>query len=184
MTIVDIEWLKWKNSSLHVYIDSFVVCSCTLPMLLYGMPIDLVIVIKKIQHNASFSFYSYAGGICILLACGPNTTWFMPKCSGCIFKIEVCMKNEDGTFRHSNIRPLHGLEMSGIIHCHIPEHYIMLTSSVILSAASSWVLGISWICSSPSTFFLFVFVFFFALDTCIYIYFNYFFFLVWVAKFW
>ena len=132
------------------------VCFCTLPIFLYGMPIDLVTVIKKIQHNASCSFSSYAGGVSILLACGPNTTWFMPKCSGWIFKIEVCVKNEDGTFRHSQIRPLHGLEMSGITHCHIPEHYKLLTSSFFLSVASSWVLGISWICSSPSAFLLFV----------------------------
>jgi len=38
---------------LHLY--AFVVCSCTPPMFLYGMPVDLVIVIKKIQHNGSFS---------------------------------------------------------------------------------------------------------------------------------
>ena len=139
---------------LHLY--AFLVCSYTASIFLHGMPIDLVTVIKKIQHNASFSLSCYAGGVSILLACGPNTTWFIPERSGWIFKIKVCMKNEDGTFQHSQIRPLHSLEMSGITLCHIPEHYKLLTSSFILSVASSWVLVISWICSLPSAFLIFV----------------------------
>ena len=34
---------------------AFMVCSSTLPIVLYCMPIDLVIVIKKVQYNVSFS---------------------------------------------------------------------------------------------------------------------------------
>ena len=47
-------YICYTHMTSWVCLRSIMVCSSTPPIFLYGVPIDRVIVIKKIQHNASF----------------------------------------------------------------------------------------------------------------------------------